>query len=641
MTLRTSDEWLEANGLGGFASGTASGVPTRRYHSLLLAALEPPGRRYTLVNAVEARLVSESGEAQLSTFQFRGGALHPNGYTHVRAFGTDPWPTWSYQALDTEITHELFMPLGRDLVCLVWDTSKKRKGYKLHVRPFLTGRDYHSLHCQNASFSFLPEVDSVSVSWAPYASLPRVMAISTAEYRHAPLWFNHIEYREELDRGFPGHEDWASPGEFVFDLENGPALLLLGTPASCMETYRDSAKETYKRLKAAELKRRKAESPRALATGSYLVQRGEGSTIVAGYPWFTDWGRDTFISMRGICLATGKLDEAEAILVEWSRHVSNGMLPNRFPDHGEEPEYNSVDAALWYVTVAHEFMNACAAASRKVSASARAALTGAVKEIVSRYAIGTRYGIKQDTDGLLKHGEPLSNLTWMDARVEGRPVTPRIGKAVEIQALWYNALLGAAALTGNSEWKAAAARVKDSFSKRFYNSERTALYDVVDVDHVAGTADASLRPNQVLALGGLPHQLFEGSQVRGVLETVEHELVTPLGLRTLEPRDPRYCRRYAGTPNERDGGYHQGTVWPWLMGPFVEAWIREHEKEPGAKEIARTTFLSGLTRHLNEYGLGHVSEIADGDAPHTPRGCPFQAWSVGELLRIERTVLGE
>jgi predicted glycogen debranching enzyme len=313
------------------------------------------------------------------------------------------------------------------------------------------------------------------------------------------------------------------------------------------------------------------------------------------------------------------------------------MLPNRFPDRGEEPEFNSVDASLWYVVAVHELRAAAAARGAPLPAAEEHALRAAVEAILAGYAAGTRYGIGCDSDGLLRAGQPGVQLTWMDAKVGDWVVTPRIGKPVEVQALWLNALaIGSAA---SERWSKLLARGRAAFAERFWNPARECLFDVVDCDHEAGTTDASLRPNQILAVGGLPVALLEGERAQQVVDVVEQQLWTPLGLRSLGPREPGYAARYEGDVRARDGAYHQGTAWPWLLGPFVDAWVRVRGATPAVKREARRRFLAPLLAHLDQAGLGHVSEIADGDPPHTPRGCPFQAWSVGEALRLDQVVL--
>jgi predicted glycogen debranching enzyme len=350
---------------------------------------------------------------------------------------------------------------------------------------------------------------------------------------------------------------------------------------------------------------------------------------VAGYPWFTDWGRDTFIALRGLCLAGERLDDARRILLAWAGAVSQGMLPNRFPDHGEAPEYNAVDASLWYAVAVHEYL-----ATEHAGAADAQVLRDAVEAILDGYGAGTRFGIRADADGLLAAGAPGVQLTWMDARVGDWVVTPRIGKPVEVQALWLNALWIAARWA--ERFAAPLARGRAAFAARFWNPARGCLFDVVDVNHQPDTADPTLRPNQILAVGGLPLALVDGERARRIVDLVEAELLTPLGLRSLAPGEPGYAGRYEGDGPSRDSRYHQGTVWPWLIGPFVDAWVRVRGDSASARQEARQRFLRPLLAHLDEAGLGHVSEIADGDPPHRPRGCPFQAWSVGELLRTLR-----
>jgi predicted glycogen debranching enzyme len=368
----------------------------------------------------------------------------------------------------------------------------------------------------------------------------------------------------------------------------------------------------------------------ARAAGDYLVVGRNGKTIVAGYPWFTDWGRDTFIALRGLCLAAGRFQEAREILLAWAGSVSEGMLPNRFPDHGEQPEFNAVDASLWFIIAAHDLL--CAAESGAVlSAKDRRKLQGSIETILEGYSKGTRFGIRADSDGLLAAGQPGVQVTWMDAKIGDWVVTPRIGKPVEVQALWLNALKIAGQFSPG--WNDYFERGLKSFQEKFWNPSRACLFDVVDANHRPGNMDSTMRPNQIFAVGGLPHPLLEVERAKAVVQCVERHLLTPLGLRSLAPGEPGYTPRYEGGVLQRDGSYHQGTVWPWLLGPFVEAWLRVHGNTPDAKQQARERFVQPLLARMEEVGSAHVPEIADADDPHTTRGCPFQAWSVGELLR--------
>ncbi len=624
-------EWLEADGQGGFASGTVGGPRTRRYHALLLVALRPPSGRVVLVNGVEAWVELDGGPVPLTSQRYAPDLVHPDTRSLVMAFTTMPWPTWTLVLPDgAELRHELLVDRGTGRTLLRWRRMAGHGACRLHVRPLLSGRDYHALHHENPAFQFAGRAaggpGDATVTWQPYPGLPGVTALANGGYAAAPDWYRNFLYTAERDRGMDDTEDLAAPGIFTWDLAAGAAVLVLrageGPGASAVEQA-DGTDASERRLRGAA-------PPPERSVQSYVVGRAEGRTIVAGYPWFTDWGRDTFIALRGLLLAIGRLAEAEQILLAWSALVSEGMVPNRFPDDGGTPEYNSVDASLWFVIAMHDFLRAAP------GTPARTALQGAAGLILDGYARGTRFGIAADTDGLLRAGVPGQQLTWMDAKVGDWVVTPRIGKPVEVQALWINALrIGAA---WSPEWNPLADRAQASFLARFPDPDTGGLADVVDADGVPGRIDRRVRPNQIFAVGGLPVPLLTGAAARRVVDLVEARLLTPLGLRTLASDDPGYVGHYAGDRVQRDGAYHQGTVWPWLIGPFVEAWLRVRDDGAAARAEAGARFLAPLRAHLDVAGLGHVSEVADGDAPHTPGGCPFQAWSLGELLRAERLV---
>jgi predicted glycogen debranching enzyme len=631
-------EWLEADGLGGFAMGTASGLRTRRYHALLLTATTPPTGRMVLVNGLDAWIERPGRPPEyLSRHRYAPGVVAPSTGATLEAFADEPWPSWRWRLEDGSLVElELFVPHGLPVTALRWRRTGGEGEAVLAIRPFLSGRDSHATHHENSAFRFDAEVAGQAVTWRPYDGVPGVTAIGTGDYRHDPQWYRAFQYDEERARGLDALEDLASPGVFRWSLTEADAVLLLSVAGTLPAGAEAGA--TYARMRRAERQRRSRFGSRLeRAADAYLVHRGDGRTVVAGYPWFTDWGRDTFIALRGLCLATGRLAEARSILLEWSGAVSEGMLPNLFVDQGGRPEYNTVDASLWYVIAVHDYLRAADAANRPVPARDLRRLREAVRAIIAGHVRGTRYGIRADGDGLLAAGEPGVQLTWMDAKVGDWVVTPRIGKPVEIQALWLNVLKIGGELTGEHE--ALLARGRESFARRFWNAKAGCLYDVVDADHVPGRVDDTVRPNQILAVGGLPEAVLAGDRARMVMDVVERRLLTPLGLRTLAPDAPGYCPRYEGDVRQRDGAYHQGTVWPWLLGPFVEAWVNVRGGEPEVRAEARRRFLEPLLRHLDEAGLGHISEIADADPPHTPRGCPFQAWSVGEALRLERVVL--
>jgi predicted glycogen debranching enzyme len=640
-------EWLEADGLGGFASGTVSGIRTRRYHALLLTATRPPTGRVVLVNGLEAWLETAAGRFALSAQRYTPDVVHPDGARRIADFRTDPWPTWTFRAEDgTEVSQEVVACHERGHVIVRWrlrslslvgrvggrgpNPVRTDQPVQLMVRPLLSGRDYHALHHENPSFDFSAEGTGARVLWRPYPGVPAISALTDGSYRHDPAWYRSFQYDAERERGLDFTEDLASPGVFSWTLNGSDATLML------------SAGEASPDLDAgwlldAEARRRKGfGSPLQRAADAYVVRRGAGRTIVAGYPWFTDWGRDTFLTLRGFITLPGGLELARDILLAWAPAVSEGMVPNRFPDAGAQPEYNAVDASLWYVIAAHDLLQAASAGRIALAAADQHSLHHAIGQIVAGYRDGTRFGIRMAADGLLAAGVPGVQLTWMDAKVGDRVVTPRIGKPVEVQALWLNALRIAAAIW--PEYYALYRHALASFQLRFWNESRGCLFDVVDADHVAGRNDPAVRPNQILAVGGLPYQVLVEPYARRVVETVEGRLLTPLGLRTLAPGEPGYTPHYGGGVGERDAAYHQGTVWPWLIGPFVEAWLRVRGDPAAAKREADERFLSPLREHLGVAGLGHISEIADAEPPHRPGGCPFQAWSLGEFLRATSLV---
>jgi len=638
-------EWLEADGLGGFASCTVMGARSRRYHAILLTSAMPPSDRNVLVNGFEAYVATPTDSYAISTQHYHPDVLHPRGFEFLTSFSIEPWPTWVYQLPNGLIVQlELFVPRGYSGTVLTWRLQKTEseaasQGVDLVIRLLLSGRDYHATHHENPAFCFDASIQDGQITWRPYADTSSITAFTNGDYAPAPEWFRQFYYSEEATRGLEDTEDLASPGELRFALNETPAFIVLtdNGPWSIRRNPGEAVERLAKRLAIAERTRRNAFSTRLSRSASdYLVLRGTGRTIVAGYPWFTDWGRDTFIALRGLCLATGQIEEAGRILMAWSNTVSEGMLPNRFPDQGDIPEFNSVDASLWFIIAVYDYLNA---ASITVSPGLNAAtmnLNGAVEQILHGYMQGTRFGICMDKDGLLAAGQEGVQLTWMDAKCGDWVVTPRIGKPVEVQALWINALWIGSRV--NPDWEPVFIKARESFVQRFWNPAKNCLFDVVDSNHDPGQNDDSVRPNQILAVGGLPLNLLPIDMARQVVQIVDDRLLTPLGLRTLEQQDSRYCGFYRGGVRERDGAYHQGTVWPWLMGPFVEAWLRVCGDSTDNRQQATARFIQPLLDHMQTAGLGHVSEVADGEHPHRPGGCPFQAWSLGELLRMQKMV---
>ena len=627
-------EWLETNGRGGFASGTIAGANTRRYHALLLTARKPPSERFVLVNHLEEWLDIDGQTIPLSTNLYPG-AVHPTGYEHCIEFSSDPWPTWTFDCNGMTIQREILSVHGRDIVIVRWKLiGKKPSRVVLRVRPKLTGRDYHGTHRENGSLSTEASIGSGIVAWQPYSDVPPVRAFHSGSYRHEPNWYRRIQFPVEWQRGLDAEEDWWSPGELTFDLESGSTTALAFTSETI--DWLDVAALAKCEKSRRDTNRQAAPTDDSLAgqlwcaAETYLSERGMQHTVIAGYPWFTDWGRDTFISLPGLCLVTGQLDVAWQVIASFAVHVSAGMVPNRFPDVGEQPEYNTIDASLWFIHAIDRYLTAS-----RDEVRVQETAWPAVKLILDGYRRGTRYGIKMGEDGLIAGGMPGTQLTWMDAKVGDWVVTPRHGKPVEIQALWVRSLEVGEALArkfGEADYADRCHNDRSnaiaSFRERFWYEDGGYLYDVIDGPE---GNDASVRPNQLYAIS-LVDELVPHDRALKILRLVQDQLLTPVGLRTLSPHDSRYRPRYEGGVLERDGAYHQGTVWPFLLGPFVTAWIKVHGKDPSTLKQARS-FLDGISAHVKEACLGQVSEIFDGEAPHTARGCYAQSWSVAEPLR--------
>lgn len=634
-------EWLETNGRGGFASGTVAGAHTRRYHALLLVARRPPSERFAFVNHLEEWIDIDEQTCSLSTNLYPN-AVFPQGYRHCIGFTTVPWPTWSYEFRGKTVRRDVFCVRDRDLVVIRWTfTGGPEEFATLRVRPKLTGRDYHAMHHENSSLMSDAEARGRIVIWHPYADLPPVRALHNGHYRHAPEWYRCVRFELERLRGLDFEEDWWSPGEFIHRLASGETATLVLTTESIEKADVEAFARCERRRRAGLRKTAPRADPLAgllwQAADDYLSVRGSRQTVIAGYPWFADWGRDTFISLPGLCLVTGRYEAAWQIIESYCAHVSDGMIPNRFPDMGDQPEYNAIDASLWFIHAVDRYL-----AYSRDQTRVRSVAWPVIKQIIDGYRQGTRYGIHMDVDGLVAGGVPGTQLTWMDAKVGDWVVTPRHGKPVEIQALWVRALEIGARLAEQFGDEPVAARchadrtrARGSFQSKFWYEAGGFFYDVIDGPD---GPDESIRPNQIYVLA-LCDDLATNDQGRNVLQLIRDQLLTPVGLRSLSPADSRYRAHYEGGVAERDRAYHQGTVWPFLLGPFVTAWLKVFGKSKETTAQARS-FLEGLGLHLSEGCLGHVSEIFDAEAPHNPRGCPAQAWSVAEPLRAMIEDLG-
>jgi predicted glycogen debranching enzyme len=627
-------EWLETDGLGGFACGTVTGANTRRYHGLLTAALNAPGGRMLLLSKLEETLIIGDRRIDLSTNEY-AGAIHPEGYLLLSNFRLDPFPTWTFEVDGVRLEKSVFMPQDSNSVQVEYKLLQSPPGIELvlELKPLIAFRDYHATTHENGALNAAVESPPNLASLQPYPGLPRLYFAHDAEQlQEQHYWYRKFFYRVEQERGLDFEEDLFNPFVLLWNLGKEPTAAVIASTEG-KDIRQASA------VRQAELQRRERLVPasvddpfvRALtaAANQFLVRRGKDWTVIAGYPWFTDWGRDTMISLPGLTLCTGRADIAKSILRNFARHTDMGMLPNRFVDSGEVAEYNSVDAALWFFEAVRAY-----AASTNNYDFIRHELYEVLNQIIEFHIKGTRYNIRMAENGLLNAGTPGTQLTWMDARIGDWAVTPRSGKPVEIQALWYNALCimeDLAARFGDEErqkkYSEMASLANGTFNGVFWNNSAGCLYDVVDT----GPSDGSIRPNQIFAVS-LHYSMLSPDRAHAVVETVEQELLTPVGLRTLSPTDSRYRARYEGDQSSRDSAYHQGTVWPWLLGPFVSAYVRVNGGTAQSRARARD-LLRGIEQHLTESGLGQISEIFDGDAPHHPRGCFAQAWSVAEILR--------
>jgi predicted glycogen debranching enzyme len=636
-------EWLETNGVGGFSSSTITGLNTRRYHGLLVAATKPPVGRILLLAKLEETLFVDGRRYELSANQYPG-VVHPQGYKYQAGFRLDPFPVFTYEVEGIIIEKSVFMVQGENTTVIQYQFLEKHNDTAncqlptancfFELRPLIAFRDYHSLIRENSALNPQVQTEDALATVKPYADLPALhFAHNADELKGQGFWYRNFEYQQERERGFDFTEDLFSPFALKFDLSQQTQVSLLASTerreVSRADKYQQA--EIERRQKIVESAPTSDELAQTLAAAAdqFIVARGTQKTIIAGYHWFCDWGRDTMIALPGLTLVTQRADVARSILLEFARHVDHGMLPNRFPDAGETPEYNTVDATLWFFEAVRALLE-----YTSDEEFVRANLYDVLVEIIEWHVRGTRYNIHVDRDGLLSAGEEGVQLTWMDAKVGDWVVTPRRGKPVEIQALWYNSLCVMEELAGKFGDEAnqtlygeMAEHARASFNELFWNEDAACLYDVVGGDH----RDASLRPNQIFAVS-LQHTMLSAERARRVVEAVERDLLTPYGLRSLAPSDPQYRGRYEGDSLSRDGAYHQGTVWAWLIGPFITAYIKTHEGDRKAREHA-SMWLKAFHSHLSEAGLGQISEIFDGDAPHAPKGCVAQAWSVAELLR--------
>jgi predicted glycogen debranching enzyme len=642
LAAAESREWLFTNGIGGYASGTVAGSLTRRYHGLLIAALQPPVGRMQLVATIDEVAHYAAAGFSLATHRWAGGAVDPKGFLNLESFhleGTKP--VWTYALADALLQKRVWMRQGENTTYIQYSLVRGNSSIDMEWKALVNYRDFHSsTHAGDWHMKIEPVAHGVRVQ--PIDGVEPFYLMSEAascEPRHD--WYRGCYLAEETARGLDGHEDHLLAALFRAKIEVGSSVtLVVSTEAKALldgETARAEQANSEVKLFSewqANDESYTEEAPSwlwqlILAADQFIVKRSlpeepNGRSIIAGYHWFGDWGRDTMIALSGLTLATGRPGVAKQILLAFSRYVDAGMLPNNFPDAGGKPEYNTVDAALWYFEAIRQYFE-----FTQDSATLQQ-LFPVLAGIVDAHVKGTRYNIHvHPTDGLIFSGGPGVQLTWMDAKIGDWVVTPRTGKPVEINALWINALETMAQFAlllkqPGEGYEKLAAKAKKSFQK-FWNTERGCCFDVIDVPGTGN--DASLRPNQIFAVS-LPVSPLTPEQQKSVLEVCARHLLTSHGLRSLAPGEPGYAGRYGGSPRDRDAAYHQGTVWGWLLGPFALAHYRVHHDRETALR-----FLEPLGRQIYSSGLGTLSEIFDGDAPFTPRGCIAQAWTVAEVLR--------
>jgi predicted glycogen debranching enzyme len=641
-------EWLVTNGIGGYASSTLSGANTRRYHGLLVAAFEPPVGRAVLLSKLEEEIRIDDQLYLLSANKYPS-VVQPQGFRHLVAFTDDPVPTFTYRFHEdsVELEKRIWMDYGRNTVYIEYRVIRSAEPLNLRLLPLFAYKDYHSEQHRWDGFTAAtdPQPDG-SLKFTAFANAHPVSVVTEPPIPFGSHggWFYNFEHPREQERGLDFTEDLYCIGAFECTLLQDQTLGIVVTteeekPAPIEEAYRAAVLRREELIKTAASPRTDAaRDALVVAADQFVIPRTDRTTratIMAGYHWFTDWGRDTMISLPGLCLTTRRFEIARDIIRSFSHALRNGLLPNRFADGGNGADYNTVDATLWYFE----------AISRYIAESddwqfAVSEMLPILDDILAHHIAGTDFNIHVDpADGLLAAGTAIDQLTWMDARVGDWVVTPRHGKPVEINALWYNALRVAADLHRKArnadkarEYEGRASGVKEAFARAFI-APHGGLYDVIALD---GTPDATVRPNQIFA-ASLSYPVLDKDQAKPVVDVVESVLLTPYGLRTLAPGFADYKPHYGpGDQRARDGAYHQGTVWPWLIGAFIDAHLWIHGDKTRAKAYLETLAGEGMLR----YGVGALNEIEDAEAPYAPNGCIAQAWSVAEVLRAYSKVIG-
>ncbi len=641
-------EWLITNSRGSYSSGTIIGCNTRRYHGILTASLRPPVERIVTVgNLLESVNIADKSY-DISSFEF-SDCIHPKGFQYLKKFRSDSGVHFYYDLDGVEVEKSIYLCYETDRAVVSYSFSGLgSKTASITISPMLVLRDFHAMQNASVPLNVRYDNDIVTVHHLDPNGPAAHMTMPGGYFEQDSNWWYSMKYRVDAFRGQQDHEDVCAVGSFHRTITGDDTISLVISASAGSGGAKDMSlsldevrtarqkrrNDLYEKAKASN----EEEKLLVLAADQMVVRRAVSNTqvsasILAGYHWFADWGRDTFIALPGTLLSTGRFDEAREVLETFGNVLDGGQIPNRFDDYGNPPHYNSIDASLWFVNAAWQYLQATS--DLKLF---RTKFRPMLKEIVEFYHMGTRDNIHADNDGLITGGDPDTQLTWMDAKCNGISFTPRYGKAVEINALWYNALRIMEETANSSAerkiYQDRAEKAADSFVNRFWNPESNCLYDFIYPD---GTPDAAIRPNQIMAVS-LPFTCLPADIASSVVNVVKDQLLTPFGLRSLSPLDSRYRGWYGGDQFSRDSGYHQGTVWGWLMGPFVEAFLKVNDYSECSRRQAYE-YLSPMIEHARSGGcIGSIAEIFDGDFPHRPKGCIAQAWSVAEVLRVLKLI---
>jgi predicted glycogen debranching enzyme len=629
-------EWLETNGIGGYASSTVLGCHTRKYHGLLVSRLATPGGKFVLLSKLEDSVFFGGEERFMTAHRYRGVTV-PAGEMPL-GFELKNRPVFRYRFGPVTVQKEIMLIQGEDTVLVKYTCTKNRVDARLRIKPLIAYRDFHALTGENLFLRVRTFPIDRGFVMSPYDGMPslNMQVTGTFQFYPAPTWYRGFEYKEEQQRGFDAWEDLFCPGVFELDFEKNQSVIVSasteakGNLGELWDREMADRERRSRSVRGTDLSKALKRSARQFVSSGPSGQR----TVIAGFPWFLEWGRDAMIALPGLLLTGEKTPLYLDVLESFAETAKRGIIPNFLGDTPEENAYNSADAALWFGWAVQQYLEAHPRGAKDIPGVVKTAL----EQTFSHYQNGTDHGIRMLANGLLTVGSPDEQVTWMDANVDGRPVTPRWGCPVEINALWYNfvSFLASAGkslgLASVASAPAIAARIRESFNRAFWLEGEGYLADVVRGDEV----DASLRPNQIFAvsLGFSPLDL---QRSRSVVGKVRSELKTPFGLRTLARSDPRYRGRYEGGPAERDAAYHNGTVWPWLLGHYGEALLKVSDNQQAAIEELEEC-LTAFEGHLGEAGIGTVSEIFDAESPYSPRGCISQAWSVAEVLRLNALV---